>query len=206
MTTHRRGGARVADHDHRHVAVDCRYHGARGQGFDHLGVAVVDATLFGDAGVRHPQHDRAVLIVSPVFEWQDGPTVPPQKGVVVPFGPAVSASRRPGGQVDGGVQIRHVEQGDLGAGGPPLVGGLLADAQDPVRSHGVEVAGVAGDLQLAAHLWIRGVRQVDGVEGVGLAERDHVGHVAHISHGEDPLAATHVAHLPDHFQRAIASG
>ena len=67
----------------------------------------------------------------------------------------------------------------------------------------MEVARVAGDLEFAANNRGSGVRQVHGVEGVGLAERDYIGHVAHVANGEDAFAATHVADLAYVLQGAV---
>lgn len=72
------------------------------------------------------------------------------------------------------------------------------DADHEVVVDGVEVARVAGDLQLAEHLLgRRGVGEIDGVEGVGLAEGDEVGDVARVAHRVDPFAPTEVTDLAD---------
>ncbi len=57
--------------------------------------------------------------------------------------------------------------------------GLLADAYEGVLVVGVEVVAEAGYLELAQHLRVLGVAEVDGEEGVHLLEGDQVASVAH---------------------------
>ena len=208
--------APVAKHDHRaaHHLQACRLVGQFGR--VHLGarrhrlgtriVGVVDTTHLVERVMAHPQDDRSVLLGLPVVEGENGQVLPGQEGSVVPLHAAVAATLGPGGQVAGRVQVRHVKQGDLGAGGPALVGGLLADAQNPIGADGVQVAAEPSDLQLAPHGGRRGVREVHGVERIGLAKGHHVGHVAHVAHGEDPLAPAHVTHLAHYLQGRVVAG
>ena len=212
------GGFRapVAEHDDRaaHHLQACRlvaqfgrvYLGARRNRLGAGIVGMVDTAHFLEGVVVHPQDDRSVLLGLPVVEGEYRQVLPGEEGPVVPLHAAVAATLGPGGQVAGCVQVRHVKQGDLGSGGPSLIGGLLADAQHPVGADGVQVAAEPGDLQFAPHGGCRGVREVHGVEGIGLTEGNHVGHVAYVAHGEDSLAPAHVTDLAHYLQGRVVAG
>src|SRR5690606_41614609 len=71
---------------------------------------------------------------------------------------------------------------------------------------GVQVGGVAGDLQLAGDARVGRVREVDRVEGVGLAEGDDVADVAEEPHRVDRLAPAQARHGADRLELAVAGG
>ena len=61
-------------------------------------------------------------------------------------------------------------------------------------------------MQLAAHDGMRGVRQIDDVQRVDLAEGDDVGELLDEANGVDPLAEADAAHLADHRQATVVLG
>ncbi len=101
-------------------------------------------------------------------------------------------------------QVRDVEQRQLRAEPAALLGGVLADAEQQVLRHGVQVGRVAEDLQLAQHLRVALVGQVERVQRVDLAERHDVTVVADEAHRVDPLALAQSADAAELRQRAAA--
>ena len=104
--------------------------------------------------VTDAQHDGAREPRLPVLDGQHGNPLrgPEQEREMVPLDVARSAGHGPraeGGRVSG---IADIEQRRLGPGREAFVGCVLADAEDPVLTHRVEIAGVSGDLQLARDL------------------------------------------------------
>ena len=94
--------------------------------------------------------------------------------------------------------IRDVEQRDLEALVHARAGvDLTADPEQQAVSHGVQVLGEPGDLQLAEQRGRAGVGQVDRVERVGLAEGHHVGDVVEEAHGLHLLADAHAVEVAD---------
>ena len=82
---------------------------------------------------------------------------------------------------------------------------LPADAQQQARADRVQVGRVAGDLELADDPRVVGIGEVEHVQRVDLAERDHVAGVADEADGVDVLAAPEAAH-PAHVAQAVAVG
>ena len=85
-------------------------------------------------------------------------------------------------------------------------GRVLPDAQQQVVADRVQVGRVAGDLQLPAHARARRVGEVERVERIDLAERDHVAGVVDEAHGVDPLAAAQAADGAEPHEPAVAVG
>ena len=93
----------------------------------------------------------------------------------VVLGLGVAARRRGTGRAGVGLRrVGDVEERDLGALGPALGVGLLADADQPALAGRLQVRRVPGDLQLAGDRGRGRVGQVERVERVGLPERHHV--------------------------------
>ncbi len=106
----------------------------------------------------------------------------------------------------GGGRVRHVEDGELGAGRHPFLGGVLPDAQEQTVADGVQVGRVAGDLQLPDDRRVGRVGQVDDVQRVGSPEGDDVADVAHEPHGEDRLPLAQPAGPPQLDELVPLSG
>ena len=103
-------------------------------------------------------------------------------------------------------EIRNVEQRELRAEGLAPLGGVLADAQQQVAAHGVEVGRVAADLQLSAHPRGSRVGEVHGVEGIDLAEGHDVADVVDEAHGIDALALAESTHLAEPGEAVAPAG
>ena len=91
------------------------------------------------------------------------------------------------GQTPRGVRIGDIEQRDLRTGATSLGVGVGADPEQQPRADRVEVRRVAGDLQLAGDARVGRIGQVEHVQRVDLAERDHIARVADEPDPEDPL-------------------
>ena len=164
------------------------------------------AADLGNPGAIDAQHDRAVerlvrhdaAVVLHERQDQRLRVGPVEERVMVPLDAGLAErARGPLRELLRLCEIAHVEQRHLGALHPPLRAGLLADTDHEVVADGVQVPRVAGDLQLAEDLGCRGVTEVDGVEGIGLAKRDEV--------RVDAFAATHVADPTDLGERVTGS-
>ena len=70
---------------------------------------------------------------------------------MVPLDRRAVAAERGSGQPKRIGGIVHVEQRDLGAEPPPLVGGVLAHAEEASLTRWVQIGGVARDLELASY-------------------------------------------------------
>ena len=70
----------------------------------------------------------------------------------------------------------------------------------------MQVAGESRDLEFAHHRWLGGVGEIDRVEGVDLAEGDHVAHVAGEAHRLHLFAPADVAHRADLGELAVGFG
>ena len=98
-------------------------------------------------------------------------------------------------------EVGDVEERRLRPEHPAVVGRVLADPQQEVVAHGMQVGRVAEDLQLAPHDRT-GRRQVDHVERVDLAERDDVAHVPDEPHRIDALALAKPADAAERHEGA----
>ena len=92
-------------------------------------------------------------------------------------------------------EVGDVEQRQLQALHAAVARRLLADAEQQLLAHRVQVGGVAGDLQLAHDARVVRVGEVERVERVRLAERDDVADVADEADRVDPLAEAEAADL-----------
>ena len=90
-------------------------------------------------------------------------------------------------------QVGDVEDRELRPLRAPVVVRVLADAEQQVLADRVQVGGVAGDLQLAEHARPLGLREVERVERIDLAEGDDVAGVADEAHRVDALALAEAA-------------
>ncbi len=102
--------------------------------------------------------------------------------------------------------VGDVEQRQLEALEPAVVGGVLPDAQQQLLADRVQVGGVAGDLELAGHARGIGIGEVERVERVGLAEGDDVADVADEADRVDALAQAEAADHAALHEPAVAPG
>ena len=96
-------------------------------------------------------------------------------------------------------RIADIEQRDLGPLDTSVLRCVLTHSQKEPLADGVEVRGVAEDLQLAHDLGRGRVGEVERIERVGLAERDHIGHVAHEPDRVDLLGLAKPVDPPNGF-------
>src|SRR5262245_65957895 len=76
----------------------------------------------------------------------------------------------------------------------------MADPDEAALAGRVQVGGVAVDLQLADNSRPLRIGQVDGVEGIGLPERDHVADRTDEPYRVDPLALAESVHRADRHE------
>ena len=148
---------------------------------------------------------HVVLVVAHGGDHREPLGRPPEERVVVvldgrPGVPADAVLVEP----DGLREVRDVEQRQLHARAPALVGRVLADPEQQPVAERVQVRGVAGDLELARHPRRLRVGEVERVQRVDLAERHHEARVADVADRVDPLAAPEPADAADLHEPPVA--
>ena len=97
-------------------------------------------------------------------------------------------------------RVGDVEQRRLHPARDAVGADLAADAEQEPRPDRMQIGRVPGDLQLAHRAGRGRVREVEDIERVDLAERDHVAGVADQADGVDVLAAADATDPPDRAQ------